>query len=1320
MHILAELTPLDPASGARVTLRACSSDDRAITALGGERWWPAIHEMPSLGIKLFDGDFSSNVDPGGASFTVLIDKLARIDPDARLYRWGGAKVKLYSGESGDAWPWPTAFEGLLERFEQQANRLKIQARVDTEPFEKPVLTLAYAGTGGAEGGADLKNKVKPWVLGRAANVEPLLIDATNSVFQFSAYGPIEAVTALYERGSDFGASVGNFASYAALVAAAIPRGRWGTCLAEGLVRLGAPPFGVITGDVDGDKPGGVWIRNTGAIISRMATNAGVASSLIDSASLAALDLAVPYNINLVLTDQTSVLDIARRLARPCNAQAGISWTGKLFVCRVAIGTPVITLDAQGRRRPGVLSSVESDVSPPYWRIEMGAKRSWKVHSPDEIAFAAALVDRGLYAAGETYREGNIVDLANGSRWLYINPSPTSGNAPPATGTSNAWWSRLRAPLTTADIAGLTAALNTLTADIGGLEAAVDGKVTIYRQSTIPVADGARDLWFRTSTGKWYQAAAAGSNEIKAGEWELTEDSSIGTAILAAAGAQATADGKVETFYQDAEPAPGALGDLWIRPSDTPKVVKRWDGADWVAMTPASLAELDALAAAELAAATNRLDTADNDGVISRGEKPQVAMDVGELVAQAKAQITRGERLGLLPASAQMLNTTSSWGGFGLANVTKAGAGVAPAERLVPGEAFRFTAPAGALLKRVNNTTGDQAVTAGGYVLMGVTAKWENGDRYLVMQPGRGGVVTFDMADGQLTGLDHNTVDAYSVNLGDGWFEFWVKYRANGTGTSTWSLYLSDTVNEESASAASMGGSWLMFSPIHAVVAETTWWMHYMDREAFGGPTTRASTSASADALVGHISHYLYGLGTSGGYWTVTDHDTLVVAGDNLISTPYDFGGFSAFCTLTPSGIAAIVEDTPTDSVGFIRQIRTFTEPGAYVAGVRVAKSATAQGRRLFLSDNNAVGQSCLFDASTGQHIGGTVVDCGGHWMVLVEATLSGQAHIRWHYYPAYNTVLSAAANSGATGSDLIWQPILYRGTIRSLRAMLTARLNAAKKALQMLRNAVNQVDGTTALQISGESALTIKASHLGVVEGGQLPKNISYKALVGLGEVTTAAAWSRTVISGSVTCTIGAATGVFGITALGSVEAVVEITCVYAGVTQKTRLTITRADAAPPVSGGSGGDGGGGGGEPPAGTSASDTSFSGFSSTTMAVISDELNVTAGSTSVALSAGLSISSNLATFGTFEAMAVFQWWNGTAWENVGTETASSPDHTRYDEGGGDYRTGEYGSISISTSKTGLTAASNYKFRLLARRALSSPAGTLFASGSATATG
>jgi len=436
-HVLATLEPLDPATGERVMLRAASADLRDLTGMGEERWWPAISELPTRSIGLFDGDFSGAPSLGTASLTVQLDRLAKLYGDARRLFWPSAKVKIYRGSTDDGWPWGVWFPGIVDKWDITANRLRLTLRIDTAAFDAKVLTRSYAGTGGAEGPESLKGTLKPLICGRARNVEPILVDEVNSVFQFSGYGTISAVNALFERASSFGAPVADHPNYAALVAATIPRGRWATCLAEGMVRLGAPPAGLITGDIDGHRVGAGWPRRTGAIIAAAADIADVDPVLIDMASLEALDAAVDRPINIVLTDQASVIELAQRLARPCNAQAAIGWDGRLFVNKLAFSAPIATLDAQGRQLPKVIKNVEADVSAPYARIAMGADRCWRVHTLDEIASPYTLVLTGPYDPTRKYRQGNIVDYA-GRRWEWINESALAGHEP----MEGAYWTEL--------------------------------------------------------------------------------------------------------------------------------------------------------------------------------------------------------------------------------------------------------------------------------------------------------------------------------------------------------------------------------------------------------------------------------------------------------------------------------------------------------------------------------------------------------------------------------------------------------------------------------------------------------------------------------------------------------------------------------------------------------------------------------------------------------------------------------------------------------------------------------------------------------------
>lgn len=455
---LAKISPLYRLSGERVDVRVSSMNDLIngpkVNGLGGQQWEPAMVNAPVLSISLFNGDFADAVSVANASLIVNVTTLKATYDFADDCAWIGAPVEIYAEKPGTSWPWRQRFVGKVSGFSRKGDTLTLGCQVDTEPFDADVLPATYAGTGDAEGPADLKGQVKPLILGWAYNVEPVLINAVESVYQFSAYGPIEDVDALFERGASFGASVGDYADYDALVAATIPAGRWGTCLAEGMIRLGAPAFGVITGDIGGHKVGATTPELTGAVIAALADIAGIDAAKLNSDALDALDIGKPYPVSVVLMQQAKFIDVAREMVLCCNYQAGVYFDGRFTAIKISFDqSEALTMDSRGRSWPQVREAEELDVSPPFWKTIVGANRCWRVHTADEIAFAASLIERGRYDAAESYREGNIVDLADGSRWLYVNPVASTGNAPPTwPTTSNAYWENLNPPTYAEDIA----------------------------------------------------------------------------------------------------------------------------------------------------------------------------------------------------------------------------------------------------------------------------------------------------------------------------------------------------------------------------------------------------------------------------------------------------------------------------------------------------------------------------------------------------------------------------------------------------------------------------------------------------------------------------------------------------------------------------------------------------------------------------------------------------------------------------------------------------------------------------------------------------
>ena len=109
--------------------------------------------------------------------------------------------------------------------------------------------------------------------------------------------------------------------------------------------------------------------------------------------------------------------------------------------------------------------------------------------------------------------------------------------------------------------------------ISDAEAAADGKIVSFYQASAPTAQGVGDIWFDTDDGnKMYRWNGS--------SWIAAQDTAISTAIFAAADAQATADGKVNTYFQASAPTPEAVGDLWFE-TDAQNRLWRWNGSVWV-------------------------------------------------------------------------------------------------------------------------------------------------------------------------------------------------------------------------------------------------------------------------------------------------------------------------------------------------------------------------------------------------------------------------------------------------------------------------------------------------------------------------------------------------------------------------------------------------------------------------------------------------------------------------------------------------------------------------------------------------------------------
>ena len=474
---LAELTPLDPETGTRVTVNVGSAPSASFMGLNGVVWEPAMASRPTLTQEYFTPDFDGSALVGQGDMAVATKALAESAVAKRLI-WRGAGAKIWRGSTADWAAMKLSFDGIVtsERIDPNSGIAQLGLEIDTRDGD--LLTVTFAGTGGREAAAEHKGRLKPAGFGTWAanppNIPVFLFDEINNTGIIEAYGNLTDIDALYENGASFGPKTGDHASYEALIAATLAPGSWATCLAEGMIRLGAPPKngGVITCDAQ------FGYDRAGALIRRIAEHhSGWPSGKIDVAAFDALDAAVPRRIRWWTEGQRSRFEFMQAIANAANAQLLVTLTGMLTVTRPVASSPVLTLVRGGGVEPYVTDWSMQETDEPWWKIEATAAPVHRRHATNEIDYVAELIDRGDYDAAETYRQGHIVRFTDGARYLYVNATASAGHAPP----DPTYWELYEA--SSGDLSAIIAELDKIGAD--------DWLVPVEKQAVIDRYD---DLW----------------------------------------------------------------------------------------------------------------------------------------------------------------------------------------------------------------------------------------------------------------------------------------------------------------------------------------------------------------------------------------------------------------------------------------------------------------------------------------------------------------------------------------------------------------------------------------------------------------------------------------------------------------------------------------------------------------------------------------------------------------------------------------------------------------------------------------------------------
>lgn len=341
------------------------------------------------------------------------------------YAWDGRSVEIYRVRSGAALSTARlAFRGTVERIANWSdNSIVLGLRQRLAIFDRPLLTATYGGTGGLDGDVSVTGALKRQGYGQVQNAEGVLINAGLLIWQMHD-GRIFAVDAVRDKGVplDFSA---DYDDYDALAAASIGAGEYATCLAYGLIRLGASPDGRVTCDFRGDAAGGVYVDAAADIIERIATTrlsgANLASEEIDQTAFDALNAAQPASLQYYTGDRNpTVADVLTEIMGTVGGWYAFTREGLLTVRRLeSPSSPTFTMDAANA---SAVSRMTVEREPPSWRERVEFGRPWVIQSGDDLAGSVSAEDRERWGR-QRFAEARDTSIRQRHRLARSNETP---------------------------------------------------------------------------------------------------------------------------------------------------------------------------------------------------------------------------------------------------------------------------------------------------------------------------------------------------------------------------------------------------------------------------------------------------------------------------------------------------------------------------------------------------------------------------------------------------------------------------------------------------------------------------------------------------------------------------------------------------------------------------------------------------------------------------------------------------------------------------------------------------------------------------------
>jgi hypothetical protein len=311
--------------------------------------------------------------------------------------------------------WHIVMVGNITSGSVDRDRASFSVRDRGYQLDVPASPNVYAGTGGKEGGDDLKGKRKPRYFGWNENVKPPLVIPSAIALQVND-GPIQSVSAVYVRGVPL-SPWGNYLTVEEMNAASITAGFFATCLQEGWIRVAVAndtELGEITCDFAGDNSLAYGFVETAADIVKvlMLTATDLTAADIDQLTFDAVNAEQPAPIGFPIaagSDET-VRSACARIMASVGGWLGPRRSGifEVHLFDAPSGTAsgeydkTNVKDVSTQPLPGELAT------PPY-RVRIGWSRN---QTPGQTNLAGSVTEERRAYLAEEFRFATAEDLDN--------------------------------------------------------------------------------------------------------------------------------------------------------------------------------------------------------------------------------------------------------------------------------------------------------------------------------------------------------------------------------------------------------------------------------------------------------------------------------------------------------------------------------------------------------------------------------------------------------------------------------------------------------------------------------------------------------------------------------------------------------------------------------------------------------------------------------------------------------------------------------------------------------------------------------------------